>query len=356
MAIYKFYAIKLLMNDFTIKCLVSGGIITNYFCTSKCRHCLYNCSPGREKKYMEPAVAEELLHMIRTLGCRSVHVGGGEPLLRPEKLEAILEVARRVGISIQYVETNSSWFQDQESAQELCLKLRRKGLWTLLVSISPFHNEYIPYSKVQGVIRACIRTDMNVFPWINGFVRDLTAFDTSRPHSLEAMAEKFGQGYLLQVLQKYWVHMGGRALNTYRPVLSLRSPQEIIENSPGGCRRELSDTSHFHVDLFGNYIPGLCSGLSIAAKDLGRPLSPERYPILTILVHSGIKGIFELAQNEFAYTPALAGYINKCDLCTEIRTVFVNHGFGGLSELNPKEFYAEMDNSANSQSAIFNNQ
>jgi len=29
--------------------LASGGIITNYFCTSTCRHCLYNCSPRWEK-------------------------------------------------------------------------------------------------------------------------------------------------------------------------------------------------------------------------------------------------------------------------------------------------------------------
>jgi hypothetical protein len=42
-----------------IERLASGGIITNYFCTSACRHCLYNCSPRWEKNYISVEIAEE---------------------------------------------------------------------------------------------------------------------------------------------------------------------------------------------------------------------------------------------------------------------------------------------------------
>jgi len=52
--------------EFRIKRLVSGGIITNYFCTSKCRHCLYNCGPHREKRYIDHATAEENLRLVRS--------------------------------------------------------------------------------------------------------------------------------------------------------------------------------------------------------------------------------------------------------------------------------------------------
>jgi hypothetical protein len=151
--------------------------------------------------------------------------------------------------------------------------------------------------------------------------------------------EKFGKDYLLQVLQRYWIHMGGRALNTFRPILDQQTIQQIIDEDSGGCTLELSDTSHFHIDLFGNYIPGLCSGLSISTKDLGKPLQENRYPVITTLVHSGIKGIYELAQKEFDYSPARSGYINKCDLCTEIRTFLVYNNFGGFDEFKPREFY-----------------
>lgn len=330
------------MAEFEIKRLVSGGLITNYFCTSRCRHCLYNCSPDWEKKYIDQATVEENLRVVRSFGCRSVHIGGGEPMLRPERLETILEIAGHVGTTIEYVETNSAWFRDLESAKRILLKLRRKGLKTLLVSISPFHNEFIPFSRTKGVIEACMKTGINIFPWIDGFIKDLSEFNIDKAHPLEKFLEKFGNDYLLSVRQRYWIHMGGRALNTFRPFLDKKSPQQIMDDNPGGCNRELADTSHFHIDLFGNYIPGLCSGLSISAKDLGKPLPEHRYPVITTLVNSGIKGVVELAQKEFAYSPARTGYINKCDLCTEIRTVFVKRNFEGFSELNPKGFYLNM--------------
>ena len=327
------------MAQFQIKRLLSGGIITNYFCTSKCRHCLYNCGPHWEKRYLDPATAEDNLRMVRSLGCRSVHIGGGEPLLRPDNLGEILEVAGRVGVSIEYVETNSSWFKDLESAKRILINLREKGLKTLLVSISPFHNEHIPFFKVKGVIESCRKTGINVFPWINGFLKDLNEFNDLKTHSLKEYEGKFGKGYLLSVLRRYWIHMGGRALDTFRPVLTNKSPQQIIDENSGGCARELSDTSHFHMDLFGNYIPGLCSGLSVSTKDLRKPLSGNKYPVITSLFTSGIKGIYDLAHKAFAYAPARSGYINKCDLCTEIRTVMVDNNYGGVSEFNPREFY-----------------
>ena len=134
---------------------------------------------------MDPATAEDNLRMVRSLGCRSVHVGGGEPLLRPDNLAEILEVAGRVGVSVEYVETNSSWFKDLESAKRILYNLREKGLKTLLVSISPFHNEHIPFFKVKGVIQSCREIGITVFPWINGFFKDLNEFNDLKTHSLK---------------------------------------------------------------------------------------------------------------------------------------------------------------------------
>ncbi len=327
------------MTDFAIRHLMSGGIITNYFCTSTCKHCLYNCSPQWEKRYIDPQTAEKNLQTVRSLGCRSVHIGGGEPLLRPDGLAAVLETATGLGVSVEYVETNSSWFKDSSSAEALLKGLRKQGLNTLLVSISPFHNEQIPFFKVNGVIEAARRAGVGIFPWVTDFVSDLSQFDPQKTHSLAEFIDVFGRDYLLQVLERYWIHMGGRALKTYRPLLGKKSFQQIIERNPGGCSAELSDTSHFHIDLFGNYIPGLCSGLSISIEDLGKPLSDETYPILTTLYHHGIRGLVKMAEDLVGFSPQKDFYINKCDLCTEIRTFFVKNDFGGSPELNPREFY-----------------
>jgi MoaA/NifB/PqqE/SkfB family radical SAM enzyme len=110
---------------------------------------------------------------IRSLGCRSVHIGGGEPLLRPDKLGTVFEIATKIGVSVEYVETNSSWFRDIESAKALLVRMRQKGLQTLLVSISPFHNEQVPFSRVQGVTEAAKQAGIGIFPWITDFISDL---------------------------------------------------------------------------------------------------------------------------------------------------------------------------------------
>jgi organic radical activating enzyme len=325
--------------EFNITRLISGGIITNYFCSSHCAHCLYRSGPGWPKRYIDPELCENIMPIVGQLGCRSVHIGGGEPLLRPDELIQVIETARRFNLDIDYVETNSSWFKDSDSAEITLSRLRKAGLRTLLISISPFHNQYVPFFKVKGVLEACRQTGIQIFPWITEFLQDLSQFDPRKTHSLEEYAAKFGDGYLAGILERYWIHMGGRALELFRPVMALKPPGQIIEENSQGCARELNDTSHYHIDLFGNYIPGLCSGLAIAAHDLGHPLARERYPLLTTLFNTGVKGLLRAAQQYCGFTPLHDGYINKCDLCTEIRTFLARQNYNQSMELNPKEFY-----------------
>jgi Radical SAM superfamily len=327
------------MTELNIRRLTSGGIITNYFCTSSCGHCLYNCSPQWEKRYIDADTAEKNIKAIRSLGCRSVHIGGGEPLLRPDDLAAVLKIATELGVTVEYVETNSSWFRDDSSAEDFLAGLRNQGLHTLLVSISPFHNEHIPFYKVKGVVEAARRAGVGIFPWVTDFISDLSQFDAGNTHSLKEFSDIFGRDYLLQVLERYWIHMGGRALETYRPLMGQKTFHQVMDESTATCYGELSSTSHFHIDLFGNYIPGLCSGLSIAIEDLGKPLSDETYPVLTALCRHGIRGLVKMAEAAIGYKPQKDFYINKCDLCTEVRFCLVQNGYGESKELQPQEFY-----------------
>jgi len=319
--------------------LISGGVITNYFCTSACGHCLYNCSQQWEKKYISVETAEENFRLLKSLGCSAVHIGGGEPMLRPEELGAVLDAARRVRISIDYIETNSSWFTDAESAEALLSQLRLKGLHTLLISISPFHNEHIPFSRTRGVMDAAGKSGVRIFPWVAEFLSDLSGLDGSRPHALFEFEERYGKGYLRGVIGRCWIHMGGRALDTFRPVLRAKTLEHTLRENPGGCARELTDTSHFHLDLFGNYIPGLCSGLAIVRDDVGKALSDDKYPLLNILNAKGIRGLLDFTLREYGFKPSQAGYINKCDLCTEIRFFLFQEGYDRSQELGPGEFY-----------------
>lgn len=330
------------MNPFVIQHLASGGVITNYHCLSRCGHCLYNCSPRRGKGTMDGGTAERLFRRIAALGCRSVHVGGGEPLLHPDRLYPVLAAARSAGVGIAYVETNAGWFVDAEGAAAVLDGLLDAGVRTLLVSISPFHNEHIPFSRVRGLLEACRAAGMGVFPWMETFVDDLVRLDEARTHPMEAFEDAFGPNYLNRIPERYWIHWGGRALETFRPVMPTRPPAAVLEGAPADCRRPLTDTSHFHVDLHGNYIPGLCSGLAIAVEDLGRPLDPDRYPLLRLLASGGVRALYDLAAREFDYAPRREGYLNPCDICTEIRTVLWRREGERFPELAPDGFYREI--------------
>ena len=182
---------------------------------------------------------------------------------------------------------------------------------------------------------------MGIFPWITDFISDLSQFDPAKSHSLDEYRQVYGDNYLLQILQRYWIHLGGRALETFRPLLAKTTFQQILDENPGGCATELTDTSHFHIDLFGNYIPGLCSGLAIWKDDLGTSLSTEKYPILVNLYLFGIRGLFEFARENYGFYPQRTHYINKCDLCTEVRSFLVQNDYSGSEELNPAEFYSK---------------
>jgi hypothetical protein len=319
--------------------LTSGGVITNYHCTSRCAHCLYNSGPHRSKNYLQSETAETIFETILMRGCRSVHIGGGEPFMAPEKLVKVIETAHRCGLGIDYVETNSAWCRDEDAAVDLLDTLKGVGLETLLVSISPFHNAYIPFERVRRLIAASRRAGIQVLPWVNAFVRDLDRLGADRPHDMAEFHAAFGQDYLARIPDRYWIHLGGRAIETFRPVYPNHSAAEILAAAPPSCARALADVSHFHIDLYGSYIPGLCSGLAIAMTNLGRPLPEGKYPLIEVLTSTGIRGLYAFAADRYGYRPEQAGYLSPCDLCTEIRFFLAAGRARRFPELAPHGFY-----------------
>lgn len=324
------------MKTLRISRLYSGGIITNYYCSSKCKHCLYGSSPSWEKKYMDEAMAVRILRKIKALGCHTVHVGGGEPMLNIPCLKKFINTANSEGIGIEYIETNSSWYKDEKSCIELLQELKSIGIHTLLISISPFHNEYIPFYKVKGVMSACRKAGVSIFPWVREFAPQLDALDDQIPHSLEEYKGVFGEDYMLQITSKYNLNYRGRAMLTYKDIYLHQRLEHILEKSKG-CD-ELSGVSHFHFDLFGNYVPGLCSGFGINVDDLGGDIDCHKYPFINLLYSEGIKGFLKMAQEEYGFEPRET-YLSKCHLCFDIRSYLVREKRIDTAELKPTEHY-----------------
>ncbi len=327
---------------FAVTQLHSGGLITTYQCQSACPHCLYRGGPARSAEYIEADMAAALFLKARECGAASMHVGGGEPLVDPLSLAGVLAAADEAGMAIDYVETSGSWFDDAEEAEELLAELRGMGLARLLVSISPMLNGFVPLRKTLGVIAAAKRAGVEIFPWQEHFLGDMQVFDPDVVHPFREYLEYYGPQYPADILRRTWIHLGGRAFDLFGPVIGRRPVEEVLAAASADCRTELGDASHFHMDLYGDYVPGLCSGLALRASDLGAPLDPEFYPILTTLAESGIRGLYTYAANLEAFVPAAAGYVNKCELCQDIRRHLSERGWFESTELAPVEFYAAL--------------
>ncbi len=327
-------------KTFHVNSLQSGGLITNYNCSSKCLHCLYACSSKRDRGYIEKEAAARLFRKSIAMGCRSLHIGGGEPFLNIPKLKEVLKAAHEEGMGIQYVETNSSWYRNHAEACDTLDTLQELSVSCLLISISPFHNEYIPFDKVKGVMRACNEVNMSIFPWIADFYQDIDTFSSEEVHSMSEYLETFGSDYIKKVLRKYWIHPGGRALNSFRHRYGKREAMDLLEDSTGCI--ELADTSHFHFDLNEQYIPGLCSGIQIQANDMGSPLDIEKYPFLHLLYNKGIKGFYHQAAQEYGFKPR-QHYSSKCDLCLDIRRFLVIEKEQKTNEFGPHGFYSVLE-------------
>ncbi|WP_461832741.1 radical SAM protein [Desulfothermus sp.] len=325
-------------NSFKIPHLISGGVITNYFCTSKCLHCLYRCSPFLDKNYIHPDDLKYFLKIIASKGRATLHIGGGEPFLNFEALKEVVYTISNSTLCLEYVETNSSWFKSKDKAKDWLSQLKHVGLGSILVSISPFHIEHIPFYKVLGVIEAAREVGVHVFPWIESFIPDILKLDINKTHKLDEFIKILGKGYLKEVVERYWIHPGGRAIKFLKRIYKGKSIKEVFLEP--NCQQQLLNTSHFHVDLYGNYIPGLCSGICIKIEDITDKISDTKYPLLNLLYHKGVKGLFEFAKKEYGFIETSDYYINKCHLCLEIRDFLIKNKKVTFYELGPIDFYS----------------
>jgi hypothetical protein len=253
-------------------------------------------------------------------------------------LVEVLKCAKEHSFKIEYIETNSSWFIGSNENMRLLETIRELDISRFLISISPFHNEFIPFRKVKGLLNACTNCNISISGWQWDFFGDIDIFDDKVPHSLEEYESMFGDGYINQLTKNYNCLSGGRALELFATLQRGTPLQALLSKNRCGCE-EIENTSHFHIDLFGNYIPGLCAGLSIRMEDLGKPLSKQDYPILTTLCNDGIGGLFDYARDIYGFEPEKPVYVSKCELCYEIRSFLINTEKILSHELRPYEHY-----------------
>ena len=300
--------------------LTHGGVMVNYRCNAACRHCLYSCSPTRgPAAYIDEESAEKICRLLRKGGCRSVHIGGGEPFLDLDGLLMAVRKLKRAGIKLEYIETNAFWAAGtsaQKEAREKLERLLAEGGNTLCISIDPFHAEYVPWGAPLALAELCDKTGMDYFLWKREFVPVLSKLDPKKAHPRPEMEKILSGKYINNTARLYGIGCGGRAVNIEREFSALY-PAEKFAADKSPCRNLLS-TGHFHTDQEGFFIPPRCTGIRIPLSEAVEGIPEGKYPVFEALYYGGLNALMDYALKA-GFSPDTEGYPSRCNLCFHLR-------------------------------------
>ena len=138
------------MKNKYLKNLNKIEFVISYACTGRCKH----CSEGEHTlcgECIDPQIASDAVRKIaKEYDIKTVMTFGGEPLLYPETVYAIMDAAKRLNIEKRQVITNGYFSKDPERVEKVAKMLAECGVNDLLLSVDAFHQETIPLEAVKS--------------------------------------------------------------------------------------------------------------------------------------------------------------------------------------------------------------
>ena len=136
------------MNQY-LKNLNKIEFIVTYACTGRCKHCSEgdhtNCG-----EHIDPQIAADAVRKIAAeYDIKTVMTFGGEPLLYPDAVYAIMTAAKELNIPKRQVITNGYFSKNADKIREVAERLAVCGVNDLLLSVDAFHQETIPLDVVK---------------------------------------------------------------------------------------------------------------------------------------------------------------------------------------------------------------
>ena len=123
-------------------------VITNA-CTGHCKHCSEGAHPLCGEQ-IDPKVAADAVKKIAAkYGIKTVMTFGGEPLLYPDAVYAVIGAARELCIERRQVITNGYFSSNAEKIRKVAAHLAACGVNDLLLSVDAFHQETVPLATVR---------------------------------------------------------------------------------------------------------------------------------------------------------------------------------------------------------------
>ena len=123
-------------------------VVTNA-CTGRCKHCSEGDHTACTER-IDPEVAVDAVRkIVKEYAIKTVMTFGGEPLLHPKAVFAVMQVANELQIPKRQVITNGYFSKDEAVIAKTAQTLAECGVNDLLLSVDAFHQETIPIETVR---------------------------------------------------------------------------------------------------------------------------------------------------------------------------------------------------------------
>lgn len=136
-------------------------VITNA-CTGRCKHCSQGVHTACGTCIDFSIAADAVRKIVEEYNIGTVMTFGGEPLLHPDAVCGIMNVAKELHIPHRQVITNGYFAKELKSVREVAERLAACGVNDLLVSVDAFHQETIPLDVVRNFVMQAQKCDIPI--------------------------------------------------------------------------------------------------------------------------------------------------------------------------------------------------
>jgi len=129
------------------------GLVLTAHCNASCAHCSKSYGPYRT----EQLGRDTILRLMNEAAAiedgvpLAFDLTGGEPFVDFDLLLEVVTHGSHLGAPVSCV-TNAFWARDNEAATDKLTRLRDAGLTSLSVSVSRFHQEFVPLHRARRAL------------------------------------------------------------------------------------------------------------------------------------------------------------------------------------------------------------
>jgi MoaA/NifB/PqqE/SkfB family radical SAM enzyme len=292
-------------------------------CSGRCKH----CSNGERNNTSGNVDADAAITVIRQASERfsieSVMTFGGEPLLHPETVYKIHDIAHRCGIPKRQLITNGFFSKDEVEINEVAKSLCYSGVNEILLSVDVFHQEFIPIEPVMQFAEALILNNapsLRVQPaWVVSEISD-NKYNTETKSLLKLFTDKG-----ICVNEGNNISPSGNALKNLAEYFP--PPEEIDWSSPCGSApytTRLDEISCIGINPTGNV--SLCSIVigniyTAGIMDIVDSYDPYKNQETRAVLNGGVAELLQYAKSQ-SVSVDISDCRTACGVCHKVMASF----------------------------------